>query len=580
MLTHFTIVRSAGVLFTLGLAACGGGGGGGSGSSGSSSGGTGPAPGPAPATPTHRVGGTVAGYAGRSLVLQNSGGDDLAPAANGTFFFATSIAEGAAYSVTIKTQPESPAQTCVVANGSGNMGMSDITAVSVTCTTAPLKSLLLSQDAGGTQRDLLLINEDGSGLLPLANSIDEEYFGGIAPDGRLVYRRESGGIFDAYSVRLDGSGLVALEQSTSRRIPVAVTSTNRVIIQGFKSVSISDEDLYVVNTDGTNELPLAISALDEEFKAVTASGRVIYSARTTVSGSQDLYAINTDGTGNIQLTTFSESDEFAAVTPGGRVLFHRNVGGLQNDLYSVKEDGTGLAALANDVNADNFVALLPNERVVFSREQTAGSSIYDLFAVNADGTGLATLANSADSEGYAGTTPDGRVLFHRIVGGTQSDVYSINPDGSALTALANSADSEGAEAISATNKVAIGRNDGTKTNLLAVNSDGTNVVRLTNTVGDDDGSHWFGDRLVFERETNGLKDLYSIRADGSGLTQLTNTPNDYEYVLAVTPLGRVIYKSEDASGGNDLYAVFLDGTGSIRLTNNQDNELVELLFEK
>src|SRR5271155_649099 len=65
------------------------------------------------------VGGTVTGLIGSGLVLQLNGGDSLSFSASATFAFGTKLDNGAAYSVTVLTQPSNPAQTCTVRNGSG-----------------------------------------------------------------------------------------------------------------------------------------------------------------------------------------------------------------------------------------------------------------------------------------------------------------------------------------------------------------------------------------------------------------------------------------------------------------------------
>jgi len=69
--------------------------------------------------PTYTIGGTVSGLAGSGLVLQDNGGDNLAVTANGSFTFATAIASGSAYAVTVLTQPPAPVQSCIVTNGRG-----------------------------------------------------------------------------------------------------------------------------------------------------------------------------------------------------------------------------------------------------------------------------------------------------------------------------------------------------------------------------------------------------------------------------------------------------------------------------
>jgi len=80
------------------------------------------------------VSAAVSGLAGTGLVLRDNGGDDRAVAVDGAIAFPTKIASGATYSVTVFTQPTSPAQTCAVTNGSGMMGSSDVTNVAVSCT--------------------------------------------------------------------------------------------------------------------------------------------------------------------------------------------------------------------------------------------------------------------------------------------------------------------------------------------------------------------------------------------------------------------------------------------------------------
>jgi hypothetical protein len=87
-------------------------------------------------TNTYAVGGTVTGLTGSGLVLQDNAGDDFAVSANATSFtFATPVASGATYNVTVKTQPTGPAQTCVVSSASGTIGSAAATSAVVTCTT-------------------------------------------------------------------------------------------------------------------------------------------------------------------------------------------------------------------------------------------------------------------------------------------------------------------------------------------------------------------------------------------------------------------------------------------------------------
>jgi len=81
---------------------------------------------------TYNVTVTIAGLlAGETLVLQNNGGDNLTFTTNGSANFATPIASGSAYAVSLLSTPLG--ESCTVANGSGTITNSAV-AVAVGCT--------------------------------------------------------------------------------------------------------------------------------------------------------------------------------------------------------------------------------------------------------------------------------------------------------------------------------------------------------------------------------------------------------------------------------------------------------------
>jgi len=99
---------------TLGLSACAG---------GSSSG---------PPSTKFTIGGTVSALANTKVVLRDNGGDDLSVSANGSFTFTTPVRSGEDYSVTVRTQPSDPEQTCEVTNGTGT-ATANVMSVTVDC---------------------------------------------------------------------------------------------------------------------------------------------------------------------------------------------------------------------------------------------------------------------------------------------------------------------------------------------------------------------------------------------------------------------------------------------------------------
>lgn len=117
--------------------------------------------------PTYSLGGTVSGLVGSGLQLSDNGGSALAVSANGFFTIATSVAPGAAYSISVLAQPQNPPQTCVVRNGSGTMGSAPVTSVSVVCTT---NSFTVGGTVAGLQGEGLVLQNNGTDNLAVTQN--------------------------------------------------------------------------------------------------------------------------------------------------------------------------------------------------------------------------------------------------------------------------------------------------------------------------------------------------------------------------------------------------------------------------
>jgi hypothetical protein len=137
---------------------------------------------PAPMA-TYTIGGAVTGLSAKGLVLQNNAGMNLAISATGAFSFMGGLSSGAAYSVTVATQPSSPTQFCEVTNGSGTVGGANVTSVAVTCTTASFTILANQPPEPGY---LTLLLTDGSVMMQSINDASIFYDLVPAADGSYV----------------------------------------------------------------------------------------------------------------------------------------------------------------------------------------------------------------------------------------------------------------------------------------------------------------------------------------------------------------------------------------------------------
>ena len=197
------------------------------------------------------IGGTVSGLAGTGLVLQNNGTDNLSIAADGAFTFATPLADGSAYNVTVFTQPSGPSQTCSVTNGSGTIAGADVTNVEVNCSTNTFT-------IGGTVSGLA-----GTGLVLQNNGGDNRT---IAANGAFTFTAQDDGT--AYNVTVasqpagpaqfcsvtNGSGTLAGANVTNVIVNCAQISIDilpeRLVFGDFAVGQTSPTQMVVVENTG------------------------------------------------------------------------------------------------------------------------------------------------------------------------------------------------------------------------------------------------------------------------------------------------------------------------------------------
>ena len=119
--------------------------------------------------PNRTVGGTLTGLgSGKTVVLNNNGADAKSITVNGAFTFATAVASGSNYLVTVATQPAG--QTCLVVNGSGTIGSTNINNVAVLCQTTTY-TVGGTLSGLGTGQSVVLVNNGTSALTVSADGL-------------------------------------------------------------------------------------------------------------------------------------------------------------------------------------------------------------------------------------------------------------------------------------------------------------------------------------------------------------------------------------------------------------------------
>jgi hypothetical protein len=368
------------------------------------------------ATRSYAVGGTVSGLAGTGLVLQNNAADDLPVAANGGFVFPAAVASGAAYAVTVKTQPGGPTQLCSVAQGSGTIGADDVASVQVACATRTRAVNVTVSGLDG--QGLVLQNNSGDDLAVDANG--KRQFTTRVAEGSsyAVTVKSQPRMYTQFCTVGQSSGTAGAADVDDVSVACATPATKSVYVSSVLGGSLSTLTRY----SGADLSGEALSIVPTIFTSLVADpkGRYVYGSGGSGIGIGDSGRIYAIQEGDVSDSVSFAAQEVGTLTlgmhPGGAYLYAASSAGWVSTYAVSPASPTTLTHLALRPVGSNgtsawSMAVDPLGRFVF---------------VNVQDRGLATLPILAD-----GTL--GNVAYQGV-----SDVVSIavHPSGAYLYALA------------------------------------------------------------------------------------------------------------------------------------------------
>jgi hypothetical protein len=369
-------------------------------------------------TTTYRIGGTVSGLSGSGLILQNNGGDNLAITGNGTFTFATAVAAGSTYGVTVETQPSGPTQTCSVTNGTGTANAT-VTNVSVICSAT-------TYEIGGTVSGL-----SGSGLVLQDNGGDNLT---ITADGTFTFATavSAGG---AYSVTVktqpsnpaqtcsvtNGTGTA---NAAVTNVNVTCSSTTFTIggtLSGLTSGTV------VLQDNGGDNLSLTTNSTFTFATRIAAGGGYSTTVKTQPAG-QSCAVTNASGIANANVTNIL----VVCVASSGNAITESFFGASFN-FFTIWPGTDGLGRVAN-----LGAVRLWDDKVKWGQINTA-AGVYDWSTLDgyismAQSQHLDILYTFGDTPDFAGTIPTGNVHCLEPSDFSCSPPNDVNADGTGTDA--------------------------------------------------------------------------------------------------------------------------------------------------
>jgi 6-phosphogluconolactonase len=404
---------------------------------------------------TYMVGGMVTGLTGSGLVLQNNAGGELPVSTTGAFTFTGGLANGAAYAVTVKTQPSSPTQECVVRNGSSTVGAANVKDVMVTCIDA--------YTIGYTVTGLA-----GSGL---RLGVNKFALAGPDFDGIGIYANGPHTLDATFATGYEYRFYVETQPSSPAQHCVITNGSVTVGTAGVSNVTVTCVTVgRFAYTANAGDNTISVYSIDSATGALTTVGAPVATGTSpySIAGSPDglhVYVCN-EASNNISaysvdatsgaLTPIPGSPIAAGIDPqamafdpSGTYLYVANSGSNDLSAYAVDASSGALTPLPAATYATgtgpSAVAVDPTGKLVFVANK-GGSNNISVFVVTAETGGLtpaagspfAASSNSADSPYSLALGASGNLLYvataNRIAGSGISG-FHVDPLTGVLTEI-------------------------------------------------------------------------------------------------------------------------------------------------
>ena len=289
----------------------------------------------------------------------------------------------------------------------------------------------------------------------------------------------------------------------------------------------------------------------------TAQGfepRIVFTSNR--DGNWDIYSMDINGDNLLQLTDHPASDEYPACSPDGRRIAFTSERGITHYLYVMDSDGSNVIRLTSDNFFESRATWSPDgTRIAFStvRFDVLNSEIY---VMDADGENEINLTRHKLDDIVPSWSPDGsRIAFVGARGGALNDPFHIlvmNADGNGRRNLTG--DSDLTKSFFPTwspdgNKIVFDSQHifapGLHYHIYAITAEGENLERLSR--GASPVYVLDGRKIAYVSRRGGDYNIYLMDTNGRNVVKLTNTPpgidNKDPYwpqgALAVIPNGKL-----------------------------------------
>lgn len=295
----------------------------------------------------------------------------------------------------------------------------------------------------GKQRDLYLVNSDGSGLQQLTQEAFTLWGGEWSPDGQYI-----------------------------------LFHSNKPITSGSAKIEVNP-GVYVMKADGS-DIRLLTQNLKNQYYFSSwhpDSRQILFTAMVPLEGNK-IFKINVDGTGEIQL---KDGINWAPrwSPDGEQIVFAQG----DTELAVIDSEGSQVKILAKDLISQANGRWSPDGAWVYFTGRFSGQDTREIFRIKSDGSEIENLTNQDGDDMLVGWSPDGSKLLVISTRDGNQEVYVMDADGANPVNMSqNPAKDHDAAWSPDGNQIAFVSDRSGEEQIYVMNADGSNVVQVSSGI--------------------------------------------------------------------------------------------------
>jgi eukaryotic-like serine/threonine-protein kinase len=325
-------------------------------------------------------------------------------------------------------------------------------------------------------------------------------------------------------------------------------------------------DLIISDADGTNERNIGQRKAPQSYGSLAWAPDGATIACSFVDGNKvSVVSVPVTGGAGRVMSTYDwsaiSSMEWMADGSGLVVVPQNAFSTAGAQIWQIAYPSGEIRRITNDLNNYISISVTADSKALVTTETEFHSAVWKLPASDAGHAGWnsdqARQVTFGKDDGAMGVsqTPDGRIVYAASAGGA-SQIWIMEPGGNDPRQLTSGDIPAVSPTVSPDGKyIVFLRNTNSSVDLWRVNSDGTNLLQLTNgafafTPACTPDSKW----VVYSHVKDGKYDVWKIPIDGGTPVQITNR---HSHTVAVSPDGKSIVceYQENETGTSHVVAI-------------------------